>query len=112
MQFLTLEEGKSYLRVDSDFDDSVITTLLTSAEILCCEVARLTEEEWAAVCAESWDKENGTIATMELTRNRALMRVAVLYALGYLYEHREEADYHDLVLTLRSILFPLRKAVV
>ena len=26
------------------------------------------------------------------------MRVAILYALGYLYEHREEADHHSLTL--------------
>jgi hypothetical protein len=40
------------------------------------------------------------------------MRVAILYALGYLFEHREEADHHTLVLTLRSILFAVREGVV
>ena len=111
MQFITLDEGKQYLRVDSDFDDAVIEALLTSAEILCCEVARLSDEEWAAVCAEAHDKESGTIPTSELARNRALMRVAILYTLGYLYEHREEADHHDLMLTLRNILFSIREGV-
>ena len=40
------------------------------------------------------------------------MRVAILYALGYLYEHREEADHHSLTLTLRSLLFSIREGVV
>jgi hypothetical protein len=40
------------------------------------------------------------------------MRVAILYALGYLFEHREEADHHGLTLTLRSLLFGLREGVV
>ena len=40
------------------------------------------------------------------------MRVAILYALGYLYEHREEADHRSLTLTLRSLLFSIREGVV
>lgn len=40
------------------------------------------------------------------------MRSAVLYALAYLFEHREEADHHELTLTLRSLLFSLREGVV
>ena len=35
-----------------------------------------------------------------------------LYALGYLFEHREEADHHALALTLRSLLFGIREGVV
>jgi hypothetical protein len=38
--------------------------------------------------------------------------VAILFALGYLYEHREEADHHSLTLTLRSLLFSLREDVL
>ena len=36
-------------------------------------------------------------------------RTAVLYAVAYLYEHREEADHHQLTLDLRSLLFGIRK---
>ena len=43
---------------------------------------------------------------------RETMRVAILYALGYLFEHREEADHHALTLTLRSLLFGIREGVV
>ena len=40
------------------------------------------------------------------------MKVAILYALGYLFEHREDADHHDLALTLRSLLFGIREGVI
>ena len=40
------------------------------------------------------------------------MKVAILYALGYLFEHREDADHHDLTLTLRSLLFGIREGVI
>ena len=43
---------------------------------------------------------------------RETMKAAILYALGYLFEHREEADHHELVLTLRSLLFAVREGVV
>ena len=36
--------------------------------------------------------------------------VGILYAVAYLYEHREEADHHELTLTLRSLLFGIREA--
>ena len=111
MRFLTLEEGKQYLRVDSDYDDSLIEALLSSAEILCCEVARLSEEQWNAVCSGAEDNENEVTPSPSLQRNRELLRVSILYALGYLYEHREEADHHDLVMTLRSLLFSIREGV-
>ncbi|QBX27898.1 hypothetical protein Javan422_0025 [Streptococcus phage Javan422] len=37
------------------------------------------------------------------------VKIAMLYAIAYLYEHREEANHKDLTLTLRSLLFGLRK---
>ena len=36
-------------------------------------------------------------------------KIAVMYAVAYLYEHREEADHRALALTLRSLLFGIRK---
>lgn len=110
--FITLDEAKKYLRVDSDYDDELITALLLSAESLCVDIARLSDEEWNAVCAEDEDEESGVEASATLTRNRNLMRIAILYTVGYLYEHREEADHHDLVITLRNILFSIREGVI
>ena len=40
-----------------------------------------------------------------------MARIAVLYVIAYLYEHREEADHEELVQTLRSLLFGIRKEV-
>ncbi len=78
--------------------------LLSAAERMCADVARLSDEKWAAVDS---DTEDGS-----LTPIRETMKVAILYALGYLFEHREEADHHALTLTLRSILFAIREGVV
>ena len=60
--------------------------LLSAAERMCADVARLSDEKWAAVDS---DTEDGS-----LTPIRETMKVAILYALGYLFEHREEADHH------------------
>ncbi len=68
--------------------------------------------QWEAVNAADRDVENGIHPTRELESLRSTCRVAILYALGYLYEHRDEADHHALMLTLRSILSAVREGVV
>lgn len=110
MALITLEEAKGYLRVDSSDEDALAGVLLSSAEQLCVDVARLSQEQWAAVNADE-DTETGLYTESELEQVRSVMRVAVLYALGYLYEHREEADHHALAITLRSVLFAVREGV-
>lgn len=87
---VSLEDARNYLRIDNDEDDGLIQTLLNTATQLCTDVSRCSDEEF-----ESSD----------------LSRTAILFALGYLYEHREEADHHDLTLTLRSLLFAMREGV-
>ena len=47
----------------------------------------------------------------ETAQLKALLISAVFYALGYLYEHREQADHHDLVMTLRNLLSSVREGV-
>jgi uncharacterized phage protein (predicted DNA packaging) len=81
---LTLDEAKKYLRVDSDDEDAVIQQELDAAESLVASVLR----------KDNLDEESGPI-----------IMVAVLYALAYLNEHREEADHHALTITLRNLLF-------
>ena len=108
MELVTLSEAKSYLRVDYSDEDALIGTLLTSATELCVDVARMSEAQWSDVKNESATSSYYTVA--EISHIRSLMRVAVLYALAYLYEHREEADHKVLTLTLRSILFSVREA--
>jgi hypothetical protein len=104
MALVSLEDAKGYLRVDTADEDAMIGILLSSAGRLCADVARLSNEQWEAVNSDAEDAS--------LTPVRETMKVAILYALGYLFEHREEADHHDLTLTLRSILFAIREGVV
>lgn len=88
---VSLEEMKNYLRVDTSEDDNLISILIQSAEKMCLAIARKDEEE---IIRENFEE----------------YKVAVLYAAAYLYEHREEADHHELTITLRSMLFGVRKA--
>jgi hypothetical protein len=110
MALITLEEAKGYLRVDTADEDAMIGILLSSAGRLCVDVARLTEEQWADIDSDKVRSVRYTDA--ELRSIRETMKVAILYALGYLFEHREEADHHELTLTLRSLLFAVREGVV
>jgi hypothetical protein len=110
MALITLEEAKGYLRVDTADEDALTGILLSSAERICADVARLTEEQWADIDSDKVRSVRYTDA--ELRAVRETMKAAILYALGYLFEHREEADHHELVLTLRSLLFAVREGVV
>ena len=82
---ITLEEMKQYLRAEYDDDDALLQNLIDAAIRLCMDIARTDSAD------ELSEYENA--------------RIAVLYAAAYMYEHREEADHHQLVLTLRSLLF-------
>ena len=111
---ITLEEAKAYLRVDSSMEDSLIESLLQSAEKLTADVGRITAEEWNTL----WNDETETmtirdedISSASLVQLRSLLRTAMLFTLGYLYEHREEADHHALVMTLRNLLSSVREGV-
>lgn len=88
---VTLEEMKTYLRVDFADDDSILSAFIESAQKLCMDVARIEDADAFA------DVTNG--------------RIAVMYAAAYLYEHREKADHHELIMTLRALLFGSRKEV-
>lgn len=110
MTLITLAEAKAYLRVDTSDEDAVIGSLLSAAANLCRDVARLTDDQWADIDSDKSRSDRYTAA--ELLAVRETMRVAVLYSLGYLFEHREEADHHALTLTLRSLLFGIREGVV
>ena len=86
---VTVDEMKNYLRVDFEDDDALIGDLIRQGKQICMDVARITDED-------EFEDLQGT-------------KTAVQYAAAYLYEHREEADHHQLVLDLRSLLSGVRK---
>ena len=83
MTFISLDEAKSYLRVDSSDEDAVIGSLLAAAGNLCRDVARLTDAQWADIDSDKCCSKNYCRA--RLTEVRETLRVAILYALGYLF---------------------------
>ena len=107
MALVTLAEAKTYLRVDTTDDDTLISSLLSAAEVLTKDVGRVPDEVWIAVnaTASAEDPE-------DLKRLRSVLKVSELYALAYLYDHREEADHHDLTITMRNLLFSVREGVI
>ena len=116
---VSLDTAKSYLRVDSSDEDELIGILLQSAEQLVMDVARLSYTQWQELQRVTTDDDGYvlTIHTEEyspesIIRMRELLRIAILYTVGYLFEHREEADHHDLTITLRNLLFAIREGVV
>ena len=88
-----LEEAKAYLRVTTSDEDELIKSLISAATKQVQDITRQSDEEFMA------NEEKALIR----------IRVAILYTVAYLYEHREEADHHALNMTLRSLLFGTRK---
>ncbi len=90
---VTIEEAKAYLRVDGGEEDGTIAVCLDKARSLCQAVARLDDAAFAAA------------------EDSAAVQVSVLYALGYLYQNREDADHLELLKTLRALLADVREEV-
>lgn len=90
---VTLEETKAYLRVTTNDEDELIESLISAATQQVQDITRQSDSEFMT------------------NEERALIRIriAILFTVAYLYEHREEADHHALNLTLRDLLFGTRK---
>lgn len=86
---VSLEDIKQYLRVDFADDDSLIEYLISSGEKICMNIMRT---------------DDANALTSEPNA-----KTAVLYTVAYLYEHREDADHHALMITLRALLFGSRQ---
>ena len=86
---ITLAEAKKYLRVDFDDEDSLIQRFIDTGERLVNDTLRI--------------PENGNTVT-------ETQKVAVLFAVAYLFENREDADMNDLTRNLRYILMTEREA--
>lgn len=89
MAVVTLDEMKNYLRVDFDDDDILLSGIITQSEAICMDVARITDQTEF--------------------EEQAVAKIAIMYAVAYLYEHREDADHKDLTLGLRALLFGIRE---
>ena len=119
MPIVSLDSAKMYLRVDSADEDALIGILLLSAERMVMDVARIGHAEWREIQKVTTD-DDGAVLTVhtdaysldDIIQIRELLKVAILYAVGYLYEHREEADHHGLMMTLRNLLFAVREGVL
>ena len=86
---VSVKEVKTFLRVDHNEDDTLIRSYIYAAESLCLDVMRTDDR-----------------TKLKSEKNA---KVAILYAVAYFYEHREEADYKALTLSLRALLFGSRK---
>lgn len=89
---VSVEEAREYLRIDEDdtSNDEVIQSSLETAQALCLDISR---------CEEADAEENPVV-----------FHEAILYAVAFLYEHREEADYAGLLKRLRWLLFGVRRS--
>ena len=86
---VTLEEMKNYLRVDFDDDDALLGDIIYQSQQICMDVARISD-------TEAFEKH-------------PVSKIAVMYAVAFLYEHREEADHKELTMSLRALLFGIRE---
>ena len=87
---ISLEEMKNYLRIDFDDDDALLENLILSSERLCMDIAR--------------------IKSRTVFEKKDTAKIAVMYAVAYQYEHREDCDHHALTMSLRSLLSGIRMA--
>ena len=85
---VTLDEMKTYLKVEYEEDDDLISSLMETCQQLCQDILRL-------------DSPSET----------PVLKTAILYGVAYLYEHREEADHKGLKETLYHLLLSDRKDV-
>lgn len=82
VSLLTKEEFMSYAKVEED--DPYIDVLLPMAQTVCMDVARC--------------------ETFEDFTKMPEAKLAVLYAAAYLFDHRENANFKQLALSLRALL--------
>lgn len=90
LMIVSVEEMKKYLRVDFDDDDALIEDLLNASEKLCLDTSRMSLDE---------------------LNDLNTIKIAIMYAVAYMYEHKESIDYHTLTISLRSLLQVDRKSV-
>ena len=84
---VTLDEAKEYLKVEYNDEDELIQTFILSAQQLCEDVLR------------------------EPLTSDPVVKIAVLYAVGYLFENRITPNFTELTTMLKYILSSRRREV-
>lgn len=87
---ISIKLVKEWIKLDQEDDDPILVELLNSASAICADVLRL-----------------DTVEELEPT---PLNKMALLYTMAYLAEHREDADHNYLKTNLRALLESDRKA--
>lgn len=84
---VTLDEAKEYLKVEYNEEDELIQSFILSAQQLCEDVLR------------------------EPLTNDPVVKIAILYAVGYLFENRITPNFTELTTMLKYILSSRRREV-
>lgn len=84
---VTLNEAKEYLKVEYNDEDELIQAFIQSAQQLCEDVLR------------------------EPLTNDPVVKIAILYAVGYLFENRITPNFTELTTMLKYILSSRRREV-
>lgn len=84
---VTLEEAKEYLKVEYEEEDTLLLTLIASAEQMCADILR-----------------------REIQPEDSLVKTAVFYAVGVMFENRgTNEETEQMIPTLKNILSSSRK---
>ena len=86
---ITLKEVKTYLRVDCDEEDMLITSFIIAAEEMCEGILRYPLDELSLV--------------------PETVKQAVFYIVGQLYENREQVPIDEILEVVKCLLFNFRK---
>lgn len=110
---LTMEDAKAYLRVDDSFPDEKIAGPLAEANEICFKETKLSEDDWNAIVSYDGSDEIPTMHGKVMSEERILdaknlIRISVMRSLDVVLSGGEVESMHDLLLTLRCILFTVR----
>ncbi len=87
---VTLDEARNYLKVDTTDDDNLIEDCLDASIRYVKDILRVDD-------FKDFKK-----------KEKSLIKVAIFYSLHFLYEGRGNANHHELMKTIRSLLSGLR----
>jgi uncharacterized phage protein (predicted DNA packaging) len=81
---VTIDDAKQYLRIEGADEDILIESLITIAQCLCEDILRC------------------KISDFDTAPQMAVL--AIKFAVAYLYENRETANYDELIKSLKILL--------